>query len=234
MYIDYPDFYRLGLNYGFEDFSVERGNYAVLWYGGGFTATSSGTTYSYLTVPSGWRYYIVDASISLSASPLVYWKFGASNWLLSGFPQSNNIYTFHYRIPINGNAGDNLALTFFSSTIINFTGETIVNYYKTTGSKPEDPKDDTPYELFRIGDFVNASIQRLPDGLHIVTFTQFRKKEVNYMRISDYLGDNERVDFQTKLDPKLHKLIFPKLNDPNITSIDDVKNIEKMFNLKSL
>jgi len=68
----------------------------------------------------------------------------------------------------------------------------IIKGWETTASKPEKPKSNDPLDLYKAGEFNNASIFPLSNGETLFLFQKMREHGNNYLRIKNIYRPNEK------------------------------------------
>jgi len=215
MAIDFPDFHAPRISWPRRDWATKLGEHKT-WFVYSISSVSPGATdaANIYTVPSG---------------KIIYYSEGHGNVTCRGIIllEVPNVVQLYYAI-LDWHQSTSQVL---STPLPILAGQTI--YFETenmdrvwghyrfyfviwesAASEPENPKNQTPQELYRTGEFNSCNVFLLKDKEQIFLFSKSGERKRNYLRVKDYATKKEKILASFKIKErdlsKLHKAIIEK------------------------
>jgi len=173
---DYPDFEKI--IYRKPEFTSISED-VWIWFISTTSAVSPGSYGPY--IPTGYRAIISDIGVGAEFM-------GEAKFYI---PYGDNIYWAYYEpydtknhsfiMPPVALAGQSVIYQYWNRDTIDGNWRAFLTMWRVPGSKPEKPKNNSPEEKFRVGDFTSVEQRILPNNEVEFIFNKRGEEKVNYL-----------------------------------------------------
>ena len=198
---DYPDFQPMV--WPRRDWATEAGELVSFMHVlGDVVQPGTQNDYYIYIVPPGKKFLFADGLLSAEFRTQISMGIEDGAGFLYSFLEPYSSVVRTATTPIVATSGQIIKIWAYNWDIVPGRPLFCLTGWQTPASKPEEPKNDSPEELYRCGEFNFSQIVYLPDNEQVFIFYKIKDKVRNYLRFKDYGRKNQKVLAQLKIKPE--------------------------------
>lgn len=187
-----PEFYQQGMSWLRRDWAGKKLEFKT-WFMTTVDPISSGITYgaTIYTVPSGRRFYYTESHLSA--------EFRGRLFL-------HNTYRLHFAlvepyqtsiknasIPLPTPTGKSLRISIANNDNVAGRPELGITGWEEPASTPEKPKNNSPFELYRTGQFNYCEVLILDKETEVFIFNKYQEDKFHYLEVKNFGEKNQKI-----------------------------------------
>ncbi len=179
------------------------------------------------TIPIGFRAMISDIGPGADFTGRSMFRIPGGDNIYLAYHQRHETRNHSFILPSVAMPGQSIVCEISNFDVAPGDWRAFLTIWKIPGSVPENPKNDTPAERFRVGDFSTVNQFILPNRETLFLFHKRNEDKENYLRIKDYGLKTQKKLAEFHLKPEQCDKMVDALNATPEKTKDILKKFEK-------